>query len=171
MILILLLGVLVQVHRNGYFLRRPRPNPPVLGDSGLVRLARVSPHPPASRAPPQKAPKAWWIFGGFSRWNFGASQQVVWHTPKKSVQESVQHLYKQFLQAIRAEIRTKKSGKKPCKKSVQKIRAKNPCRKSVQKIRAENPCKKSMQKICAKQTRANGFPKVTLQIEKPKILW
>ena len=68
----------------------------------------------------------------------------------------------------------KKSGKKPCKKSVQKsvqkIRAKNPCRKSVQKIRAENPCRKSVQKICAKQTRANGFPKVTLQIEKPKIL-
>ena len=61
MILILPLGVLVQVHRNGYFLRRPPapPTPPVLGDSGLVRLARVSPHPPASRAPPQKAPKAW----------------------------------------------------------------------------------------------------------------
>ena len=43
---------------------------------------------------------------------------------------------------------------------MQKIRTKNPCRKSVQK---------SVQKICAKQTRANGFPKVTLQIEKPKI--
>ena len=61
--------------------------------------------------------------------------------------------------------------KKIGQKNVQKIRAENPCRKSVQKIRAkiraENRCKKSVQKIRAKQT-ANGFPKVTLQIEKPQ---
>ena len=69
--------------------------------------------------------------------------------------------------------RKKNRAKNRAKKSVQKIRAKNPCKKSVQKIRAKNPCRKSVQKsvqkICAKETRANGFPKVTLQIEKPNI--
>ena len=68
----------------------------------------------------------------------------------------------------RKKIGQKKRAKNPCRKSVQKIRAKNPCKKSVQKIRAKNPCRKSVQKIRAKQTRANGFPKVTLQIENPK---
>ena len=75
---------------------------------------------------------------------------------------------KQSVQKSAQKSRAKNRAKNLCRKSVQKIRAKNPCRKSVQKIRAENPCRKSVQKICAKQTRANGFPKVTLQIEKPK---
>ena len=69
----------------------------------------------------------------------------------------------------RKKIGQKKRAKNPCRKSVQKIRAKNPCKKSVQKIRAKNPCRKSVQKIRARPT-ANGFPKVTLQIEKPQIL-
>ena len=52
------------------------------------------------------------------------------------------------MQEIRAPICTKIRAKTPCKQSE---------RKSVQK---------SMQKVRAKQVRANGFLKVTLQIEK-----
>ena len=57
--LILALRLLVQVHWNGYFSMGGAPTAPVLRDSGLVRLARVSTSPSCLQAPLQKAHKAW----------------------------------------------------------------------------------------------------------------
>ena len=152
MILILPLGVLVHVHRNGYFLRRRPPQPPSPRRLWPGQAGQSLTSPSCLPSPSPEGPQSMVNFSGIFSvkfWRFPAS--VLGH-PKKSVQKSVQHLYKQILQAIRAEIRAKKSGKKIAKnlcrksvhKSVQKIRAENPCKKSVQKIRAENPCKKSV---------------------------
>ena len=94
----------------------------------------TSPHP-------QKAPKAW---RGFSRWNFSASQQVVWDTPKNREANQCKNSCKSLDKNLRTKIRAK-------------IRATNPCKKTVQKLRAKFHCKQSVQKIRAKQVRATGF--------------
>ena len=128
MILILPLGVLVQVHRNGYFLRRtPPPNPPSPRRLGLVRLAKVSPHPPASRAPPE---------GPQNMVNFPGDFLAL---PRKCFGGKIRA-------KIHANICTNNSCKQSAQKSAQKNCATNLCNKSMQKIRAENPCKKSLQK-------------------------
>ena len=158
-----LLGVLVQVHRYGYFLRRPPPTPPVLGDSGLVSLARVSPHPPASRAPPPEGPQSMVNFSGdfLGEMRFPAS--VLGH-PKKIRAKIRATSVQTILASNPCRNPRKKSGKKPCKKSVQKIRAKNPCKK----IRAENPCKKSVQKIRAENPCKKSVRNKPAQTASPK---
>ena len=145
--LILPLGIWVQVHQNGHFLRRRPLNPPSPQRLWPVQAGQSLTHPPASEGPQSMV-----NFSGFSRWNFGASQQVFWDTPKNPCKNPCKHLYKQFLQTIRTEIRAKNQAKtvqkicaeNPFKKSVQKIRAKSPCKKSVLKIRADNPYRKSV---------------------------
>ena len=168
MILILPLGIWVQVHRNATSSIGPPPKPPILGDSGLGQVGQ-SLHLalPASKAHPQKAPKAWSeVLEGFSRWNFGASQQVVW-TPKKSVQRVCEkNHYKNpcitSAQTSGQRIYAKKNVQNSVQKSMLKIRAKNPCKKTVQKIRAaqKNPCKANPCK---------WFLIVNLQVEKPNV--
>ena len=144
MILILPLGILVQVHWSGYFLRRRPPQPPQSSET-LAWSGWPESHLTLLTA--ERPPKHGEFFGGFSRWNFSASQQVLRDTPKNPCKL----LYKQFLQTLRAEICAKEIGQKtvqkisaenPCKKPVQKPRAKNARKKkSVQKVRAENPCR------------------------------
>ena len=143
MIMIMPFGILVQVHRNGYFLQwcSPKPTPPlVFRDSALGQIGQIeSPrHPLASQAPPQKAPTAWRISGGIFSVKFWCFPASGFGHPKKSLQRSV------------AKNPSKNSGQK----SAHTIRA-------TKKVRATNPCQKSLQKV-----RANGFFIVNLQIEK-----
>ena len=156
----------------------PPPTPPVLGDSGWSGWPEshltLLPREPLPRRPPKLA-----NFPGDFLGEILAFPSNCVGTPQKfraKIRANVctNHSCKQSVQKSAPKNRARNLCRNPCRKSVQHIRAKNPCKKSVQKIRAENPCRKSVQKsvqkICAKQTRANGFPKVTLQIEKPNIL-
>ena len=131
---------MVQVHPNGYFLRRRPPNSPSprrlwLGQAGQS-LTSPSCLPSPSPEGPQSMVNLCWALPSKC---FGTTQKDPCKNPCK-------RLYKPFLQTIRAEIRAKKSGKKPCKKLVQKIHA---------KIRAENPCRKSVQKSVQKKPARN----------------
>ena len=146
------------------------PNPPSPRRLWPGQAGQSLTSPSCLPSPSPEGPQSMVNFPGDFLGEILALPSKCFGTPRKNpCKNPCKNPYKQFLQTICAEIRAKKSGKKN--------RAKNPCRKSVQKIRAKirekNPCRKSaqksVQKICAKQTRANGFPKVTLQIEKPNI--
>ena len=136
-------GILVQVLQSGYFLHRC-PQPPavlrdsVLGQAGQSLHLTLLPPKPLHRRPPKHGE----IFRGFSRWNFGASKQVVWDIPKiraKNLSKNpCKNLYKNPLQNVC----TKTLYKSPCKISVKKIGAKNPCRNPEQTLQI------SKHKIC-----------------------
>ena len=142
MILMLPLEVLVQVHRNGYFLRRRPPNPPSPRRlwPGQAGQSLTSPSCLPSPSPTIFSVK------------FGASQQVFWDTPKNMCKNPcnicTNNSCKQSVQKSAQKNRAKKMEKNLCRKSVQKLHAKNPCKnpckKSVQKVRAENPYKESV---------------------------
>ena len=143
MILILPVGILVQVHRNGYFLRRHPPKPPIPRRLWPGQAGQSLTSPSCLPSPSPEGPQSMVNFPGDFLGDILVLPSKCFGTPQKI---PCKRLYKPFLQTIHAEIRTKKSGKKACKKSVQTIRAKNPRKKSVQKIRPKNPCRNSVQK-------------------------
>ena len=143
MTVILPLGILVQVHRNGYFLRRRPPNLPSPRRLWLGQAGQSLPSPSCLPSPSTEGPKSMVNFPGdfFSVKSWRHSK--CFGTPQKNpCKNPCKRLCKPFLQTIREEVRAKKkSGKKPFKKSVQK----NPCKTSVQK----SPCRKSQGRIFA----------------------
>ena len=110
---------------------------------------------------PRRPPKPGGFSRGFSRWDLALPSNCFRTPPKNPCKNPCKYLCKQSLQIIPANNPHRNPHKKKSgRQSVQKICAENLCRKSIQK---------SAQKNCAKQTRANGFPKVTLRSEKPII--
>ena len=174
MILILPLEIWAQVDRNGCFLRRCPPNPPSPRRLWPGQAGQSLTSPSCLPSPSPEGPQSMVNFPGDFLGEILALPSKCFGTPRKNPCKNpcnicTNNSCKQSAQKSAQKNRAKNRAKK----SVQKIRAENPCKKSVQKIRAKNPCRKSVQKsvqkICAKQTRANGLPKVTLQIEKPNI--